>query len=54
MLFICAIQILIVYYGGTLFRSTPLSPTELGFAIATAAAVLVFDTVRRIFKKLSH
>ncbi|MBR5449434.1 MAG: calcium-translocating P-type ATPase, PMCA-type [Clostridia bacterium] len=54
MLFIAAIQILIVYYGGTLFRSTPLSIHELGFAILTALTVLVFDTIRRIFKKLSR
>jgi magnesium-transporting ATPase (P-type) len=54
MLFISVIQILIVYYGGTLFRSTPLSFHELGFAILTALAVLAFDTVRRIFKKLSR
>ena len=54
MLFIAVIQILIVYYGGTLFRSTPLSIHELGFAILTALTVLVFDTIRRIFKKLSH
>lgn len=53
MLFISAIQILIVYYGGALFRSIPLAPSELGFAVATAATVLVFDTLRRVFKKLS-
>lgn len=53
MLFISAIQILIVYYGGAMFRSIPLAPSELGFAVATAATVLVFDTLRRVFKKLS-
>ena len=53
MLFISVIQVIIVYYGGTLFRSTPLTSTELLFAIATAATVLVFDMVRRVFKKLS-
>ena len=53
MLFISVIQVLIVYYGGTLFRSTPLTATELLFTISIAATVLIFDTVRRIFKKLS-
>ncbi len=53
MIFISVIQVLIVYYGGSLFRSTPLTATELLFAITTAATVLVFDTLRRIFKKLS-
>ncbi len=53
MLFISAIQVLIVYYGGSLFRSIPLAPSELAFAIGTAATVLLFDTLRRVFKKLS-
>ncbi|MBQ2793736.1 MAG: calcium-translocating P-type ATPase, PMCA-type [Clostridia bacterium] len=53
MLFISVIQVLIVYYGGSLFRSIPLSASELFFAIATAALVLLFDSLRRIFKKLS-
>ena len=53
MLAIAVIQVVIVYFGGTLFRSTPLAPRELGFAVGTAAAVLLFDTIRRIFKKLS-
>ena len=53
MLFISVIQVLIVYYGGALFRSIPLAPAELGFAIGTAATVLIFDTLRRVFKKLS-
>ena len=53
MLCISVIQVLIVYYGGTLFRSTPLTSSELLFAIGTAATVLVFDAFRRVFKKLS-
>ena len=53
MLAIAVIQVVIVYFGGTLFRSTPLTPSELGFAVGTAAAVLLFDTLRRIFKKLT-
>ena len=53
MLLISVIQILIVYLGGETFRSTPLAPRELAFAIGSAATVLVFDTLRRIFKKLS-
>lgn len=52
MLFISAIQMLIVYFGGPLFRSTPLSFAELGVAILLALSVLLFDTVRRIFAKL--
>ena len=52
MIFISVIQMLIVYYGGPLFRSTPLSLAELGIALALACSVLAFDTVRRIFARL--
>jgi magnesium-transporting ATPase (P-type) len=52
MAFITAIQILIVYFGGSLFRSTPLTPRELGCVALLSLTVLLFDTVRRIFTKL--
>ena len=54
MLFISTIQILIIYFGGELFRSTPLLPEELGYAVSAAALVLAFDIIRRVFKKLSR
>lgn len=52
MLFITAIQGVIVYFGGSWFRSTPLSPKELGLTVLLSLTVLVFDTFRRIFAKL--
>ena len=52
MLFISVIQLFIIYYGGTLFRSVPLLPEELMMAVGTASIVLVFDAIRRIFFKL--
>ncbi len=52
MLFITVIQLAIVYCGGELFRSTPLSFKELGLAVITALSVFVFDTFRRLFIKL--
>ena len=52
MSFITAIQILIVYFGGTLFRSTPLAIGELTTVALLSLTVLIFDTVRRIFAKL--
>ena len=52
MLFISVIQMLIIYFGGPLFRSTPLSAHELAVALLPALSVLVFDSVRRIFAKL--
>jgi hypothetical protein len=52
MTFISAIQILIVYFGGHWFRSTPLSINELLLVVSVALFVLLFDSIRRIFAKL--
>ena len=52
MLLISALQILMIYFGGTLFRSVPLSAHELSFAISLAALVIPFDIIRRIVAKL--
>lgn len=52
MSFITVIQILIIYFGGSLFRSTPLTPRELVCTALLSLTVLAFDTVRRIFAKL--
>ncbi len=52
MLLISAIQICMVYFGGTLFRCTPLSARELVFVIGLAFTVIPFDIVRRIIYKL--
>ena len=50
--FISVIQILIVYFGGTLFRSSPLTARELLTAVFAAFTVLIFDSIRRFFCKL--
>ena len=50
--FISAIQLLIIYRGGSLFRSTPLTLKELACVVSLSLTVLVFDTVRRILAKL--
>ena len=52
MSFITAIQILIVYFGGTLFRSAPLTFGELISVALLSLTVLVFDSIRRFFAKL--
>ena len=52
MLIISVIQIIIIYFGGDLFRSTPLSVSELLLALGAAASVLIFDAVRRILVRL--
>ncbi len=52
MLLISAIQIAMIYYGGTLFRTIPLSVRELSLVILIAASVVVFEMIRRMFYKL--
>jgi magnesium-transporting ATPase (P-type) len=52
MTLISTIQILIIYYGGTLFRSMPLTLKELFSVLSLSLTVLVFDSARRIFAKL--
>lgn len=52
MLLVSAIQLLIIYHGGDLFRSTPLTFCELILPIGFAATILVFDAARRIIDKL--
>ena len=50
---ISVIQLIIIYYGGELFRSTPLSSGELNMVLSLSALVLIFDTVRRMVSRLS-
>lgn len=52
MLFVSVIQVLIIYFGGALFRSIPLRVDELMVAIGFGALVFLFDTIRRILAKL--
>ncbi len=52
MLFISVIQLFIIYFGGSLFRSVPLAAEELMLAVGVAVCVLVFDAARRVIAKL--
>ena len=51
---IASIQVLMVYFGGEIFRCTPLSFRELLTVALLASSVIPFDGLRRIFKKLSR
>ena len=53
MSFISVIQVLIIYFGGELFRSYPLSPPQFITVIGISVSVLIFDVLRRIWNKLS-
>jgi magnesium-transporting ATPase (P-type) len=52
MLLISVIQIFMIYFGGELFRSTPLAPRELIMVIITASLIIPIDILRRIFVRL--
>ncbi len=43
-----AVQLLIVYFGGEVFRTTPLSLRDLASALALAFAVVPFDMARKL------
>ena len=51
MLCISVIQIFMIYFGGELFRCTPLSAKELLFAVSLAFSIIPFDIARRIINK---
>ena len=49
---ISLIQIWIIYFGGALFRSAPLSAGQFTSIIFLAFCVIPFDFLRRVFSKL--
>jgi len=49
---ISAVQILMVFAGGTLFRCVPLTPGQLLFAVGLAAPVIPVDLVRKAAQRL--
>lgn len=51
--FVSVIQILMIYFGGDVFRSVPLSFREVLNVILLASTVMPFDMLRRVIKKLS-
>lgn len=52
MILISVIQIIMIYSGGALFRSTPLDLIDLVRVIGIAFLVIPFEIMRRIFHKL--
>jgi len=53
MLLISVIQILMIYYGGTVFRTSPLLLSEISYVLLLAFSVIPFEFIRRVFTKLS-
>ncbi len=44
----CCVQLIIVYFGGEVFRTTPLSPRDLASALLLAFSVIPFDMTRKL------
>ena len=53
MLGISVIQIMMIYFGGEVFRCVPLEVGEVALSLTLAFTVIPFDCIRRIIKKLS-
>ena len=52
MLLISVIQIFMIYFGGELFRCTPLPVRELVFCISLALSVIPIEFIRRLLARL--
>ena len=52
MIFISVIQIIMIYFGGSVFRTVPLTFGEIFRTVAISFTVLPFEIIRRIFYKL--
>ncbi len=52
LLFIACVQVCMIYFGGTLFRTVPVAPADLGIVILLSMTVIPVDFIRRIFYKL--
>ena len=49
---ISAIQIMMIYFGGDIFRCVPLTFRELWFVISIAFLIIPFDIMRRVMARL--
>ena len=50
--FILVIQMLMIYFGGELFRTTPLLPSELFFVICLSLLLIPLEFMRRFLVRL--
>ena len=48
MTFILAVQLIMIYYGGSIFRTSGLTLKELLITVLFAATVIPFDFIRKI------
>jgi len=50
---VCSIQLLFVYLGGSLLRTAPLTPQELGLTLALALLVFPAEILRKAWRRLA-
>ena len=53
MLFVSVVQLLLIFFGGAMFRTHALSYAALGDILMLAFTVIPFDLIRKIFERLS-
>jgi magnesium-transporting ATPase (P-type) len=51
---VCVIQILLIYYGGPVFRTAGLRPGELMAVVLLALTVVFFDLGRKLVLRVNH
>ena len=49
---VCAVQILLVFFGGTMFRTHALSAAVIRDVMLLAFTVIPFDVSRKIFSRI--
>ena len=54
MFVVTVVQILLVYYGGSLFRTAGLTVGEMALVLALAFSVIPADLIRKLILKLLH
>ena len=52
-IFICIVQVLMIYYGGTLFRTNGLTINEFVIMLMLAFTVIPVDLFRKLYLKLN-
>jgi hypothetical protein len=52
MLLICAVQILLVFFGGTMFRTCALPWRVLSEVALLGFSVIPFDLMRKVFQRI--
>jgi len=54
MVLVSVMQILLIYFGGAVFRTTGLNSRELGLVLMLASTVIVFDLARKVVLRLNN